>query len=166
MLRDVAVPCFAEGDVNAVIVSAEAHAVHAAHVDRLDALGDPRVLRRIRSGAAVTPEALAGARRRRDAARAGYDAIARGFDVLVAPTLPIVAPRIAEVERDFDRLNAIVLRNPSRVNLVDGCAATVPMGGPEGLATGLMVMGRNGDDWSVLAIAEAIEALLARAADH
>ena len=86
--------------------------------------------------------------------------------MLVAPTLPVVAPRIAEVERDFDRLNALVLRNPSRVNLVDGCAATVPMGGPEGLATGLTVMGRNGDDWSVLAIAEAVEAVLAGAGDR
>ena len=162
VLRDIAVPPFAEGDINATIVAAEAHAIHAGHVERLDALGDPRVLRRIRSGAGVTAEALAAARHRRDAARAAYDAVARGVDVLVAPTLPVVAPTIAAVERDFDRLNALVLRNPSRINLVDGCAATVPMGGPEGLATGLMVMGRNGDDWSVLAIAEAIEAVLDR----
>ena len=47
--------------------------------------------------------------------------------------MPAVAPTIAAVERDFDRLNALVLRNPSRVNLVDGCAATVPMSGPEGM---------------------------------
>ena len=166
VLHDIAIPCFAEGDINATIVSAEAHAIHAPHLDRLAALGDPRVLRRIRSGAAVAPEALAEARRRRDAARAAYEAVAREVDVLVAPTLPVVAPRIAEVERDFDRLNALVLRNPSRVNLVDGCAATVPMGGPEGLATGLTVMGRNGDDWSVLAIAEAIEAVLVGAGDR
>jgi aspartyl-tRNA(Asn)/glutamyl-tRNA(Gln) amidotransferase subunit A len=74
-----------------------------------------------------------------------------------------VAPTIAAVEREFDRLNALVLRNPSRVNLVDGCAATVPMSGPDGLATGLMVMGRNGDDWAVLDAAEAIERVLAQA---
>ncbi len=162
-LRDVAVPCFAHAaDVNATIVAAEAHAIHAGHVDRLEAVGDPRVLRRIRAGAGVTPEALADARRRRAEAMGDYDAVARGFDVLVGPTVPAVAPTIAAVERDFDRLNALVLRNPSRVNLVDGCAATVPMSGPEGLAAGLMVMGRNGDDWAVLDAAEAIEALLAR----
>ena len=162
VLRDVAVPAFAEGDVNATIVAAEAHAIHAAHLDRLETLGDPRVLRRIRSGAAVTSDVLAEARRRRVEARDAYDALARDFDVLVAPTLPVVAPTIAAVERDFDRLNALVLRNPSRVNLVDGCAATVPMSGPEGLATGFMLMGRNGDDWAVLAIAEAVETLLGR----
>ena len=164
-LRDVAVPCFAAGsDINAIIVAAEAHAIHAAHLDRLETVGDPNVLRRIRAGAGVTAAALAEARLRRDDARAAFHAVAAGFDVLVAPTVPVVAPTIAAVERDFDRLNALVLRNPSRVNLVDGCAATVPMGGPDGLATGLMAMGRNGDDWAVLAIAEAIEAVLARAA--
>ena len=163
-LRDVAVPCFAHAaDVNATIVAAEAHAIHLAHVDRLDTLGDPRVLRRIRAGAGVTPEALADARRRRDEAKREYDAIADTFDVLIGPTVPVVAPTIAAVERDFDRLNALVLRNPSRVNLVDGCAATVPMSGPEGLAAGLTVMGRNGDDWAVLDAAEAIEGVLRKA---
>ena len=162
-LRDVAMPCFAHAaDVNGIIVAAEAHAIHLGHVDRLDALGDPRVLRRIRAGADVAPEALADARRRRREAMAEYDAIADGFDVLVGPTVPVVAPTIAAVERDFDRLNALVLRNPSRVNLVDGCAATVPMSGPDGLAAGLMVMGRNDDDWAVLDAAEAIEGVLAR----
>ncbi|MGI3901919.1 MAG: amidase family protein [Janthinobacterium lividum] len=163
VLRDVAVPCFAGGSsINATIVAAEAHAIHAPHLDRLDSVGDPRVLRRIRTGAAVTPEALADAHRLRDAAKAEFDAIDQGFDVLIAPTVPVVAPTIAAVERDFDRLNALMLRNASRVNLVDGCSATVSMGGPDGLATGLMLMGRNGDDWGLLAIAEAIEAVLAR----
>jgi aspartyl-tRNA(Asn)/glutamyl-tRNA(Gln) amidotransferase subunit A len=162
VLRDVAVPCFASSDINAAIVAAEAHAIHAGHLERLDSLGDPRVLRRIRAGAGVTPEVLADAHRRREAARAEFAAVAQECDVLVAPTVPVAAPTIAAVEREFDRLNALVLRNPSRVNLVDGCSATVPMSGPEGLATGLMLMGRNGDDWPLLAIAEAVEAVLAR----
>ncbi len=160
-LRDVAVPCFAEAAaVNRAIVAAEAHAVHAGWLDRLALIGDPRVLRRIRGGADVSPQDLAEARVRRAAACASYEAIARSFDVLVAPTLPIVAPTITAVEKDFDRLNALVLRNPSVVNFVNGCAATVPMSGPDGLATGLMLMGRNGDDWRILAIAEAVEAAL------
>ena len=163
-LRDVAVPCFAGGStVNAAIVAAEALAIHAAHLDRLESVGDPRVLRRIRAGAAVTPEALADAHRRRAEARAEFDLVSQDFDVLIAPTVPVVAPTIAAVERDFDGLNALMLRNASRVNLVDGCSATVPMSGPEGLAAGLMLMGRNGQDWPLLAIAEAIEAVLARA---
>ncbi len=162
-LRDVAVPCFAGGStINASIVAAEAHAIHAGHLDRLESVGDPRVLRRIHAGAEVSREALAEAHRARAAAKAEFDTICQAFDVLIAPTLPVVAPTIAAVERDFDRLNALMLRNPSRVNLVDGCSATLPMSGPDGLATGLMLMGRNGDDWSVLSVAEAVEAVLAR----
>lgn len=162
-LRDVAVPCFEQaGPANRVIVASEAHAVHALHLDRLEIEGDPRVLRRIRSGAALTPEDRRDALATRDAARIAFAGIARGFDVLIAPTLPLVAPTIAAVEKDFDRLNALVLRNPSVVNFVDGCAATLPMSAPDGLATGLMLMGSNGTDGDILAIAAAIEALIAR----
>ena len=161
-LRDVEVAPFAEaGPINRMIVAAEAHAIHAHHLDRLTDIADPRVLRRILSGAEVSPADLAEARRARDAAKLAFDGIAADFDVLVAPTIPVVAPTIAEVERDFDRSNALMLRNPSTVNFVDGCAATVPMSDPDGLATGLMLIGRKGHDWSVLAIAEAVEAALA-----
>ncbi len=111
---------------------------------------------RSRSRSAATPW------RSRAAARIAFAGIARGFDVLIAPTLPLVAPTIAAVEKDFDRLNALVLRNPSVVNFVDGCAATLPMSAPDGLATGLMLMGPNGTDGEILTIAAAIEALIAR----
>lgn len=162
-LRDIAVPCFEQaGPANRIIVASEAHAVHAHHLDRLEAAGDPRVLRRIRSGGALTPEDRRDALALRAAASIAFAAIARGFDVLIAPTLPVVAPTIAAVEKDFDRLNALVLRNPSVVNFVDGCAATLPMSAPDGLATGLMLMGPNGADGDILAIAAAIEALIAR----
>ena len=162
-LRDVAVPCFAQaGAANRVIVASEAHAVHAHHLDQLEVAGDPRVLRRIRSGSAVTPAERREALASRAAARIAFAEIARGFDVLIAPTLPLVAPTIAAVEKDFDRLNALVLRNPSVVNFVDGCAATLPMSAPDRLATGLMLMGPNGTDGDILAIATAIETLIAR----
>ena len=162
-LRDVAVPCFEQaGPANRVIVAFEAHAVHAHHLDRLEVAGDPRVLRRIRSGGTVTPEERRDALALRAAARIAFAGIAQGFDVLIAPTLPLVAPTIAAVETDFDRLNALVLRNPSVVNFVDGCAATLPMSAPDGLATGLMLMGPNGTDDEILAIAEIIEPLIAR----
>ena len=162
-LRDVAVPCFEQaGPANRIIVASEAHAVHAHHLDRLEVAGDPRVLRRIRSGGALEPEERRDALAVRAAARAAFAGIARSFDVLIAPTLPVVAPTIAAVEKDFDRLNALVLRNPSVVNFVDGCAATLPMSTPDSLATGLMLMGPNGADHEILAIAAAIEKLIAR----
>ena len=41
-----------------------------------------------------------------------------GHDALVAPALSVMPPTIAEVEADFDRLNAAMLRNTSLINKV------------------------------------------------
>ena len=49
----------------------------------------------------------------------------QGFDALLSPTVPIVAPPIAPLVGDdeaFFATNALLLRNPSSVNLLDGCA--------------------------------------------
>jgi Asp-tRNA(Asn)/Glu-tRNA(Gln) amidotransferase A subunit family amidase len=51
------------------------------------------------------------------------------FDAVLSPTVPIVAPTIASLETDdteFFRVNALLLRNPSIVNLLDGCAIALP----------------------------------------
>jgi aspartyl-tRNA(Asn)/glutamyl-tRNA(Gln) amidotransferase subunit A len=50
-----------------------------------------------------------------------------------------------------------MLRNPSVVNLLDGCAASVPMHVPGEPPTGLMVAGPNGTDERVLRVAAWIE---------
>ncbi|MEP0509068.1 MAG: amidase, partial [Aurantimonas coralicida] len=77
-----------------------------------------------------------------------------------APTVPTVPPLIEEVEDDFDRLNALVLRNPSAINFLDGCAATVPMHRSGELPTGLMIFAPGGRDWHVLDVAEEVEAIV------
>jgi aspartyl-tRNA(Asn)/glutamyl-tRNA(Gln) amidotransferase subunit A len=55
-----------------------------------------------------------------------------GYDAVLSPTVPMVAPPIAQVapgaERDeaFFRVNALLLRNTSVVNMLDGCAISCP----------------------------------------
>lgn len=148
------------GNVNRVLVASEAHAIHRERLDRLETVGDPRVLKRIRAAEGFAEGEVAEARARRDAAIEAFATAAAGFDAFVAPTLPTVAPAIAEVEADFDRLNALMLRNPSAINFLDGCAATVPMHGGQPLATGLTVFAPGGADWRVLALAARAEAAL------
>src|SRR5438445_5168078 len=48
-----------------------------------------------------------------------------GFDALLMPTVAITAPPIAAFERDDDyrHVNAMILRNTSVINFLDGCAA-------------------------------------------
>ena len=148
------------GDANRIIVATEAHKIHAHHLDGLQTQGDPRVLRRIMAAESFGPDDMAEMLVRRARAVAAFTALAAEVDAFVVPTVPIVAPTIAEVEADFDRLNALVLRNPSAVNFLDGCAATLPMQGGKRLTTGLMIFAPGGRDWQVLDIARRIEALL------
>ncbi|KKO04552.1 hypothetical protein LCGC14_0083790 [marine sediment metagenome] len=164
-LVDVDMPALAKaGAINRVIVASEAHRVHADHLDALEKVGDPRVLQRIMAAVSFALGEEEQARVERSAAQAAFVGLAAGFDAFIAPTIPIVPPLIAEVEADYDRLNALVLRNPSTVNCLNGCAATIPMHAAGSLPTGLMVFGPGGADWDILAIAQCFEPLAQRGA--
>ena len=90
----------------------------------------------------------------------------QGFDAFLSPTVPIVAPPIAELapgaERDeaFFRVNALLLRNPSVINMLDGCAISIPCHARDELPVGLMVWAGAMADDPVLNIAFQIEQVL------
>lgn len=139
---------------------------YATHRDRLEAQSgryDPRVLARIRlgetAGAADYIDLLAARAAAIEQARAALD----GFDAFLMPTVPIVPPAIAALEADaahFAATNALVLRNPSVVNFLDGCAVSLPCA-PRGEApVGLSVAGLANRDAHVLSVAAAIEGVL------
>ncbi len=54
------------------------------------------------------------------------------------PTVPMVAPPIAAFadDRDFARLNMLILRNPAIVNFLDRCAITLPVRARAGRRSG------------------------------
>ncbi|MFD9900667.1 amidase [Mesorhizobium sp. NPDC059025] len=84
------------------------------------------------------------------------------FDVLALPTVPIMAPLIEAAMADpkfADRMEGLLLRNTEVFNYFDQCAISLPMPGTV-LPSGLMLVGRHGDDRRLLAIAAAVEALL------
>jgi aspartyl-tRNA(Asn)/glutamyl-tRNA(Gln) amidotransferase subunit A len=160
-LEDIELPMLEGfGNVNRIIVATEAHAIHRDRLEALETAGDPRVLKRIRAFETFSEKDIADAYAQRARAVEAFAEVAQRFDAFVTPTLPVVAPLTSEVEADFDRLNALLLRNPSAVNFLDGCAATVPMHGKQALATGLMIFGAAGHDWRILAIAQRAEAVL------
>ena len=87
----------------------------------------------------------------------------RHHDVMLSPTVPIVAPPLAALRDDdaaFFRDNALLLRNPSVVNLLDGCALSLPCHEPGRAPVGLMVWQRAMADDEVLDASLAIEAAL------
>jgi Asp-tRNA(Asn)/Glu-tRNA(Gln) amidotransferase A subunit family amidase len=134
----------------------------AWHHDLLAARGsdyDPRVSVRIRRGEALTARDLIVLRQRRAALIAGVAERLAGFDAFLSPTVPLVAPPIAALDdgAEYARVNLLILRNPTVINLLDGCAASVPMHRPDEPPTGLMVAGLHGADERVLRVAAWIE---------
>ncbi len=127
---------------------------------------DPRVLSRIRRGAELTQDdgiALAALRtdwqRRVSAKLASYDG-------MLMPTVPTIAPTIAELDADDARyfsVNGTMLRNSSVINFLDGCAFSLPCQ-PEGTApVGLMLAASAGEDARLAGWALSIEHALKRA---
>ncbi len=123
----------------------EAYAWHRELLAAKGAQYDPRVRARIDKGATLAAWeyiALIGMRR---AWQQRMHAAIDGYDALLSPTVPITAPTIASVapgsERDeeFFRVNTLLLRNTSLVNLLDGCALSLPCHVQGELPVGLMV---------------------------
>jgi aspartyl-tRNA(Asn)/glutamyl-tRNA(Gln) amidotransferase subunit A len=96
---------------------------------------------------------------------AAIDRRTAAFDALLCPTVPIVAPpRVAFTDdKDFARLNMLILRNPAIINFLDRCAITLPIAQDGELPVGLMLIGRHGEDRLLLALALGIEAALVSA---
>jgi aspartyl-tRNA(Asn)/glutamyl-tRNA(Gln) amidotransferase subunit A len=144
--------------------AAESYAWHRALIETKATQYDPRVLSRIRRGAAQSAADyldLILARRRLIEATARR---AAPHDALIMPTVPIVAPLLAELDGEdaFTRLNLLILRNPSVINMLDGCAISLPVGEPDGAPVGLMLAAMGGRDHALFQIAAAVEQALAR----
>jgi Asp-tRNA(Asn)/Glu-tRNA(Gln) amidotransferase A subunit family amidase len=149
--------------------AAESYAWHRHLLARDGSRYDPRVRARIERGATMKAFEYV------DLINARHEWIARvveslqGFDAVLSPTVPIVAPPIAQVapgaERDeeFFRVNALLLRNTSVVNMLDGCAISIPCHAPGELPVGLMIWQSAMHDDTVLNIARQAEAALANA---
>ncbi|MBA3772488.1 MAG: amidase [Ramlibacter sp.] len=128
---------------------------------------DPRVRVRIERGAGMKAHEYIELIHARRGWIARVESALRGFDAVLSPTVPMVAPPIAQVapgaERDdeFVRVNALLLRNPSVVNMLDGCAISIPCHVPGELPSGLMIWQSAMHDDIVLNIALQAEAALA-----
>ncbi|MBK8068225.1 MAG: amidase [Rhodanobacteraceae bacterium] len=144
------------------ISSAEAFWFHRQMIAAQADGYDPRVLARIRPGESISAADYIEMLQRRRGFIAAVEAAAAGFDALLMPVTPDTAPTIAEVsasDEAYFRWNSRMLRNPSLVNLYDGCALALPCHAPGEAPVGLMIAGTAGADQRILGIGLAIEAL-------
>jgi aspartyl-tRNA(Asn)/glutamyl-tRNA(Gln) amidotransferase subunit A len=124
---------------------------------------DPRVAVRILMGAKATDADYATLQAERADWIARALAKLANFDAVLSPTTPIVAPTIASIESDdteFFRVNGLLLRNPSIVNLLDGCGISIPCQAKDELPVGLMIWHGAMRDDVILKLALRAETLL------
>jgi aspartyl-tRNA(Asn)/glutamyl-tRNA(Gln) amidotransferase subunit A len=143
--------------------AAEAYAWHRALLAAKGALYDPRIRPRIERGSTQSAAEYLDLLAARCRLIAAFDAATRDFDALLLPTTPIVPPRIAELEdeRDYNRLNLLILRNTAVGNFLDRCAISLPCHRPGEPPVGLMLMGETLGDARLFSIAAAVETALA-----
>jgi aspartyl-tRNA(Asn)/glutamyl-tRNA(Gln) amidotransferase subunit A len=143
---------------------AEAYYIHRARLDRLDEY-DPRVGKRVLLGKDLSGADYVELGFLREEYQRTVGALAAPFDALLMPTVPCIAPPIAEAERsdeDYFRWNGRILRNNGLVNFLDGCGVSLPCQEPGAAPVGLTVFGCAGTDHRVLAAAAAIEKTVSR----
>jgi aspartyl-tRNA(Asn)/glutamyl-tRNA(Gln) amidotransferase subunit A len=148
------------------LAAAESYKHHRELIGLRGESYDPRVLSRILRGREILEEDY----RRKVCSRSSIIAEAEqafaGLDAWLMPTVPRTAPSIVELESSdaaYFETNTAMLRNPSVINFIDGCALSLPCHLPGDVPVGLMVAALCGSDQRLLSIAAGIEAALARA---
>jgi len=143
---------------------AEAYAIHRKNADRLGDY-DPRVAKRVLLGKDLSAADYVDFNLMRAQFQREVDALMAPFDAFLLPTVPCIAPPIAEVnasDEAYFRWNGRILRLVGLVNFLDGCAVSLPCQAHGAAPVGLMVSGPAMSDRRILAVAAAVEGALAR----
>jgi aspartyl-tRNA(Asn)/glutamyl-tRNA(Gln) amidotransferase subunit A len=165
LIERIAVPEFLDvGVMNTKggFAAAESYAWHRYLIASHGDVYDPRVSMRILRGESISAADyidLMGARRpliARAAARLAP------YDALVMPTTANTPPVIADLADDkaFAAANLRSLRNCTLINMIDGCAISLPCHREGEVPVGLMLASSGGADRSILELAAAMEAAI------
>ncbi len=84
------------------------------------------------------------------------------YDALVMPTAAITPPTIASLADDkaFTKANLLSLRNCTLINMIDGCAISLPCHREGEVPVGLMLAAVSGADRRIFELAAGMEALI------
>jgi aspartyl-tRNA(Asn)/glutamyl-tRNA(Gln) amidotransferase subunit A len=164
----VDLPFKALGDIAALSMPGgfspiESYAAHHARIERGAHQIDHRVVARMMLGKDIRAQDYLELHNRRHAWIAAAQHTLQGFDAMLCPTVPMVAPLTEPLLKDdeaFFKVNRLLLRNPSAINYMDGCSWSLPCHVDDELPVGLMVSGLAGQDAHLARVALAIENLI------
>lgn len=168
-VRRQAFPIFAElFDLirqKGALVTAEAFALHKARLEGADAAGmDPRVVVRTKLGENISMPDYIAIIEARERMTAAFPGMVGRHELLVSPTLPHVAAKVAPLIDDdeaFFAMNAKTLRNTQIGNFFDLCGVSIPCGtGEAGMPVGLLLSGLHGTDDHLLGVAMGAEEIV------
>ncbi|RTL97518.1 MAG: amidase [Bradyrhizobiaceae bacterium] len=142
--------------------AAESYAWHRFLLTAKGDVYDPRVSVRIMRGEAITvPDYIEMLNARRSLVARAAARIAP-YDALVMPTTANAPPKIADLADDqaFARENIRALRNCTFINMIDGCAISLPAHRHGDVPVGLMLAQSGGNDRKLLEIAAGVEGVV------
>jgi aspartyl-tRNA(Asn)/glutamyl-tRNA(Gln) amidotransferase subunit A len=166
VVQEMAFPAFERlATINAKggLIAAEAWAWHRELLASAGDRYDPRVSSRIRRGEAMSAADYIDVLSARAAWTAQVRARMDDQDALVMPTVPVVAPPMAEIaasDEVYTRANLLMLRNPTLINFLDGCALSLPCHAEGDAPVGLMLAAGELHDQRLLSIGLAVESAL------
>jgi aspartyl-tRNA(Asn)/glutamyl-tRNA(Gln) amidotransferase subunit A len=139
--------------------AAESYAWHRFLLTSKGDIYDPRVSARILRGEAITAADYIEMLNARRSLIARAVARLAPYDALVMPTTANTPPRIADLAEDkaFAAANVLSLRNCTLINMIDGCAISLPAHREGEVPVGLMLAAASGADRRILELAAGME---------
>lgn len=165
MIQRIEVPEFNDvGVMNAKggFAAAESYAWHRHLLTSKGNVYDPRVSLRIQRGEGISAADYIDILNARRSFIARTEARIAPYDALVLPTTANTPPVIADLADDkvFTVQNLRALRNCTLINVLDGCAISLPAHRDGELPVGLMLAAAGGSDRRILELAAGIENII------
>jgi aspartyl-tRNA(Asn)/glutamyl-tRNA(Gln) amidotransferase subunit A len=142
--------------------ASESYAWHRYLIVAKGDVYDPRVSVRIMRGEAQSAADYIDLLNERRSLIARANARIAPYDALVLPTTANTPPKIADLADDkaFATANLRSLRNCTLINMIDGCAISLPAHREGEVPVGLMLAGAGGSDHRILELAAGMEAVI------
>jgi aspartyl-tRNA(Asn)/glutamyl-tRNA(Gln) amidotransferase subunit A len=145
--------------------AAESYAWHRYLIAAKGDIYDPRVASRIMRGESQSAADYIDLINARKSLIARTKKRMAPYDALILPTTANTPPRIADMADDkaFTKSNLLALRNCTLINMIDGCAISLPAHREGDVPVGLMLAAAGGADRRIFELAAGMEDVVRRA---
>jgi aspartyl-tRNA(Asn)/glutamyl-tRNA(Gln) amidotransferase subunit A len=165
LIERIAFPEFLDVGVmnaNGGFAAAESYAWHRYLIASKGNVYDPRVSMRILRGQSLSAADYVDLLSARKSLIERSTLRLAAYDALILPTTANTPPRIDDLADDkaFAKANLLSLRNCTLINMIDGCAISLPCHREGEVPVGLMLAAAGGADRRIFELAAGMEALI------